>query len=57
MELGKKVEVPHSRDRRKKMPGVSASIGGENNLLFLGTFKILEAIYNRFLPIKSLIIE
>ena len=29
MEPGDKVEVPHRRDRRKKSPGVSASIGGE----------------------------
>ena len=28
------VEVPHRRDRRKKSPGVSASIGGENRLRF-----------------------
>ena len=28
------VEVPHRRDRRKKSPDVSASIGGENRLRF-----------------------
>ena len=28
------VEVPNRRDRRKKSPGVSASIGGENRLRF-----------------------
>ena len=32
MEPGNKVEVPHRHDRRKKSPGVSASIGGENRL-------------------------
>ena len=30
MEPGNKVEVPQRRDRRKKLPGVSALIGGEN---------------------------
>ena len=30
MEPGNKVEVPYRRERRKKSPGVSASIGGEN---------------------------
>ena len=28
------VEVPHRRDGRKKSPGVSASIRGENRLPF-----------------------
>ena len=32
MEPGNKVEVPYRRDRRKKSPGVSASMGGENRL-------------------------
>ena len=27
-------KLPHRRDRRKKSPGVSASIGGENRLRF-----------------------
>ena len=39
MELGNKLEVPHRRDRRKKSPGVSASIGGENRLRFSLTIK------------------
>ena len=34
MEPGNKVEVPHRRDGRKKSPGVSASIGGQNRLRF-----------------------
>ena len=29
MELGNKLELPHRRDRRKKSPSVSASIGGD----------------------------
>ena len=29
MEPGKKDEVPYRRDQRKKSPGVSASIGGD----------------------------
>ena len=29
MEPGNKIEVPHRRDRRKKSPGVSASISGD----------------------------
>ena len=29
MEPGNKLEAPHRRDRRKKSPGLSASIGGE----------------------------
>ena len=32
MEPGNKVEGPHRRDRPKKSPGLSASIGGENRL-------------------------
>ena len=34
MEPGNKVEVSHHRDRRKKSPGVSASIDGENRRLY-----------------------
>ena len=34
MEPGNKVEVPHRRDRRKKSPGVSASIGGSLAIKF-----------------------
>ena len=34
MEPGNKLEVPHRRDRRKKSPSVSASIGDENLLRF-----------------------
>ena len=34
METGNKLEVPHRRDRRRKSPSVSASIGGEKRLRF-----------------------
>ena len=34
MEPGNKLEVPHCRDQRKKSPGVSTGISGENRLLF-----------------------
>ena len=37
MEPGNKVEVPHRRDQRKKLPVVSSSIGGENRFaIFAG---------------------
>ena len=40
MEPGNKVEVPHRRDRRKKSPGVYASIGGEKTLAIFASDQI-----------------